>query len=588
MMDNLSLEVLVNELRVRIVNAEIHGIRLTSDRTLILALRSRAAEYLILALQPGSPALCVASEDLPSEASPSDALVALRKYLGRGKIAALRKSFADRIVFLEIESCRLSDRAERFTLVMELIPNRVKACLLDSEQEVLVWLSSPGPFGIYSPHPMPVCRVDSIKEPEFRSLFEKAGDAPGLSPVFGLSAWFAREVFFKSQQDSDKAWQALQALLRRVASGPHSPRIYNVDQMPAGPVDPSRESRTKSVIAPFALESLGSARYEGFSSMNALSLEVFRRSFGRRQGRQDLQSGSNKLAAEIKKKGRLRGKLLAQLEKAREAQSLKTYADLLYAQHDKSAKGSTLRVSNLFDPELGEVDIPLVPELSIVENANRYHRLYRKAGRSIPQINERLRTLESEIAALHREQERLLNAHSEQASAVAGVTVEVRQRGDAGKIQKPSVSGDRSVEHRPGPETLVRRSAKVFRSSEGMQILVGKSSKDNDTLTLKVARSDDFWLHVAGYGGSHVVLRNPEKLPAAPKQSLLEAAQLAAYFSQARNAPKVEVHYTQKKFVSKPKGAKPGLVRLKEYKSISARPQLLKEMSSENLSPSKV
>ena len=63
-------------------------------------------------------------------------------------------------------------------------------------------------------------------------------------------------------------------------------------------------------------------------------------------------------------------------------------------------------------------------------------------------------------------------------------------------------------------------------------------------------------------------------LPIAPKQSLLEAAQLAAYFSQARNAPKVEIHYTQKRFVSKPRGAKPGLVRLKEYNSILARPQL--------------
>ena len=169
-----------------------------------------------------------------------------------------------------------------------------------------------------------------------------------------------------------------------------------------------------------------------------------------------------------------------------------------------------------------------------------------------------------------------MKANSEKPSA-AGQPATSDSEETAGKAQKPTVSGDHPIELRPGPETLVRRTAKVFRSSEGMQILVGKSSKDNDTLTLKVARSEDFWLHVAGYGGSHVVLRNPEKLPAAPKQSLLEAAQLAAYFSQARNAPKVEVHYTQKKFVSKPKGAKPGLVRLKEYKSISARPQLLKE-----------
>ena len=229
------------------------------------------------------------------------------------------------------------------------------------------------------------------------------------------------------------------------------------------------------------------------------------------------------------------------------------------------------------------MDIPLAPELSIVENANRYHRLHRKAVRSIPQINERLRTLESEIAALQWERERLLKAHSGTTSA-AGHTDDVRHRGDTGKVQKPAVLGDQS-ELRSGAETLMRRTAKVFRSSEGMQILVGKSSKDNDTLTLKVARSEDFWLHVAGYGGSHVVLRNPEKLSTAPKQSLLEAAQLAAYFSQARNAPKVEVHYTQKKFVSKPKGAKPGLVRLKEYKSISARPQLLKERSPDETSP---
>jgi predicted ribosome quality control (RQC) complex YloA/Tae2 family protein len=249
---------------------------------------------------------------------------------------------------------------------------------------------------------------------------------------------------------------------------------------------------------------------------------------------------------------------------------------LLYAQHDKSAKGTTLRVPNLFDPELVEVDIPLEPQLSLIENANRYHRRYRKAERSIPQITERLRALELEIIGLRLEEEKLVKTNSEKPSMSDSLSSETVNEAQAGKARKPIVSGSPD-EFRPSPETLVRRTAKVFRSSEGMQILVGKSSKDNDVLTLKVARSEDFWLHVAGYGGSHVVLRNPEKLQVAPKQSLLEAAQLAAYFSQARNAPKVEVHYTQKKFVSKPKGAKPGLVRLKEYKSISARPQLLEE-----------
>jgi predicted ribosome quality control (RQC) complex YloA/Tae2 family protein len=71
-----------------------------------------------------------------------------------------------------------------------------------------------------------------------------------------------------------------------------------------------------------------------------------------------------------------------------------------------------------------------------------------------------------------------------------------------------------------------------------------------------------------------VVLRNPQKLKAPPRLSLLEAAGLAAYFSQARNSSKVEVHYTQKKSVSKPKGSKPGLVQLRDYKSVSVKPDL--------------
>ena len=106
-----------------------------------------------------------------------------------------------------------------------------------------------------------------------------------------------------------------------------------------------------------------------------------------------------------------------------------------------------------------------------------------------------------------------------------------------------------------------------------MEIWVGKNSRENDVLTFKLANPDDFWFHVAEYGGSHVVLRNPERLSSAPQQSLREAAEVAAYFSQARNANKVEVHHTQRKYVSKPKGSKPGLVQLREHKTVSVRPR---------------
>ena len=578
-MDNLSLEVLVNEIKARVLDTSIQRVKLAVDRALVLALRSRVTEYLTISLKPGFPSLCILPEEIPFEALPSEPLLALRKYLIGGRIVGFRKSLADRVVFLEIENCRLSEQPERFGLVIELIPNRARACLLDSQQRVQVWLpAAHGLFGTYVPPVITGCRVDSIQEEECRVQFEQAGEGSGLS-IFGINSWFAREVLFQSQGDSGRAWQTLQALLQRVSRGPYSPRIYHVEQAPASSVeDPSRKPRTKQVIAPFALDCLGATRFQSFSSMNALSLEVFHQSLAGGARFKVSQSKRDNVLTAIRKKDRLKEKLEAQLEKTAEAQSLKTYADLLYAQHDKSAKGTALRVPNLFDPELVEVDIPLDPKLSLIENANRYHRIYRKAERSIPQITERLRVLESEIIGLRLEEEEMAKVNSERPLPSDSMSPETVNKAQGDRARKPTVSGPRSpAEFRPSPETLVRRTAKVFRSSEGMQILVGKSSKGNDVLTLKVARNEDFWLHVAGYGGSHVVLRNPEKLPAAPKQSLLEAAQLAAYFSQARNAPKVEVHYTQKKFVSKPKGAKPGLVCLKEYKSISARPQLLEE-----------
>ncbi|MGH9428241.1 MAG: NFACT family protein, partial [Terriglobia bacterium] len=320
-MDNFSLEVLVNELRLRVLNTSIQRIKLTTDRTLILALRSGVTEYLVLSLQPGFPSLCILPEEVSSEASPSDALLALRKYLIGGRITALSKSLADRVIFLEIENCRLSEQPERFRFVLELIPNRTRACLLDAQHGVLVWLPHvPGPLGTYSPPVMPACRVDSIKEEEFRSLFEQAGDDSGLSSIFGLSPWFAREVFFQGQQNAHQAWQALQALMQRVSSGPYSPRIYQVEQTPVSSAeDPSRKSRTKQVIAPFALDSLGATQFQSFSSMNALSAEVFHQSLESGTRLKSLKSECDKVAAEIKKKDRLKEKLQAQLMKAVEA-----------------------------------------------------------------------------------------------------------------------------------------------------------------------------------------------------------------------------------------------------------------------------
>lgn len=107
---------------------------------------------------------------------------------------------------------------------------------------------------------------------------------------------------------------------------------------------------------------------------------------------------------------------------------------------------------------------------------------------------------------------------------------------------------------------------------EGFEILIGKGEDDNDHLTFDVAAPDDVWLHVGGgTPGSHVVVRNPEKTDV-PRSVVERAAALAAWYSKARAANIVDVHYCKASEVSKPRGAPAGLVELARWKSVKVKP----------------
>jgi predicted ribosome quality control (RQC) complex YloA/Tae2 family protein len=104
---------------------------------------------------------------------------------------------------------------------------------------------------------------------------------------------------------------------------------------------------------------------------------------------------------------------------------------------------------------------------------------------------------------------------------------------------------------------------------EGFEVLVGKGDADNDRLTFRVGEPHDFWLHVAGFAGSHVIVRNPDHLEELPRTVEERAAELAAWHSKARNARgKVEVHLCKVADVSKPRGFAPGEVRLRAWRSV--------------------
>lgn len=125
------------------------------------------------------------------------------------------------------------------------------------------------------------------------------------------------------------------------------------------------------------------------------------------------------------------------------------------------------------------------------------------------------------------------------------------------------------------PEAGVWRGRRVARrlvSPDGFTVLVGKSAEDNDRLSLELAAPEDFWFHLAGDSGSHVVVRNPERLDRLPRETERFAAALAAGYSKARNAGRVAVHACRGADVSKRRGQPPGEVTLERWRTIQVQP----------------
>ena len=122
-----------------------------------------------------------------------------------------------------------------------------------------------------------------------------------------------------------------------------------------------------------------------------------------------------------------------------------------------------------------------------------------------------------------------------------------------------------------------RSVARVAASPNGFIVLVGRTARDNDVLSIKLAAPKDFWFHVAGESGSHVVVRNPENLDALPRETRRFAAALAAGYSKARRGGRVAVHMARAGDVTKTRGLAPGKVHLRRYTTVNASPTRLNE-----------
>lgn len=299
---------------------------------------------------------------------------------------------------------------------------------------------------------------------------------------------------------------------------------------------------------------------KGFETLSEALDEFYLEKESEKLFQQRAKAAENKVRQEIAKREKLVKKLAHDLENHGDAEKWKRCGDLILANlADAVQIDNKVLVVDYFDENVPTLEIEIDENDSLTQSAEKFFRRYTKARNAKEEISKRVGELEAQI-----DDYKLQKAEVEKAIETRDEDFLIEFFGE-----KPAKISGRKTDKKAENFTGARR----FTSSDDFEILVGKASKDNDFLTFRIAKSLDLWLHAADYPGSHVVVRNPNRKEIPPR-TLIEAAQIAAFYSHAREQPKVAVHYTQKKHVNKPKGAALGLVSLSTFKTILVEPQV--------------
>jgi predicted ribosome quality control (RQC) complex YloA/Tae2 family protein len=239
------------------------------------------------------------------------------------------------------------------------------------------------------------------------------------------------------------------------------------------------------------------------------------------------------------------------------AEEHKREAELLQQAYGQVPRGTaSIEVLDFYDPAQPMVTLTLDPSIDLQANIDRRFNAYRRYKRGEAIVWQRLEKTQAELDAL------------------AALGTKVQQSTTIEEVEALTKSGSRLLPR----QRQQRRSAKIerlpyskFISSDGLDMLVGRSAKDNDAVTFHVARGRDLWLHAADWPGSHVIIRRQQSRDV-PRSTLEEAAVLAAHHCKGKADTRVTVRYTERKNVRKPKGAPAGSVSVAGGKTVEVSP----------------
>lgn len=554
--DGIVVKATVEELQETLLQGKITKIHQPTDTELILTIRSNRKNHpLLLSVHSTYARMHLTDDQFDNPPEPTMFCMVLRKHLSGAILDSIEQLGMERIIEFSFQARNeIGDWTAR-KLIVEIMGRHSNIILVNEEKEVIIdsikHISMaqnrhrtilPGadyklPPSQHKWNPLELNSADFIKKLDFN-----AGklDMQMVQLLEGVSSIAAREIIEQAQLGSQQAYeQAYQHFQTQLLQRSYQPTIY-------------RNKKEDFHVIPI---STMQGEQEQHDSTNAMLDAFYSGKAERDRVKQQARDLYRFIKNETDKNIRKKKKHQQAINKAKDADRYRKYGELLTANMHLVKPGDTsVQVLDYYDPEQREVTIKLDPRKTPSENAQAFFKSYRKLTNSKKMLQRELKKATLEINYLEQLLQQLDVART---SDIEEIREELREEG---YLKKQAKRKQKRKPAQPAPE--------VYTASDGTTILVGKNNKQNEYVTTKLAHRDDVWLHTKDIPGSHVVIRSKE--PA--EETLLEAAQLAAYFSKSQQSSSVPVDYTTIRHVKKPNGAKPGYVTYDNQKTIFVTP----------------
>lgn len=574
-LDGAFLRHLKKEIEDRALGARIDKIYQPSREELVLLLRTRReALKLLLSARANSPRIHFTSYAPENPKTPPMLCMLLRKKLSGAKLTAIRQPDLERLLYLDFDATNELGDKVRLSLVVEIMGKYSNIILVDGQGKIVDALKRvdeemssqrlvlPGLTYELPPAQNKPCMLDCgpeeiteaiVSQPKNQSLSKGILNAlQGVSPVVCREVEHqvgrGAELFTKDLTPEQK--QRLRFFLERLFTMVRG--IQGSPYMATKLKDKPMEFSFMNLVQYGTLAAV--SQWEDFSSMLDEFYAERDRQDRMRAKAQDLLRLLTNASERLSRKINLQRGELAQ---SQDREPLRVCGDLINANLYRIEKGSAFAdLENFYDGNQ-PMRVKLNPALTPTQNAQKYYKDYRKAKTAQQILGEQIAQAEQELLYIDSVFDSLSRAQSER--ELNEIRQELREEGYLKAVK----------DQRKAPAALAPLE---FVSSEGFKILVGRNNRQNDKLTLKQANNNDIWLHTKNIPGSHTVIVTEGKDPG--DATLWEAAMLAGYHSKGKNSAQVPVDYTRIRHVSKPQGAKPGMVIYVEYQTIFVTPQL--------------